>query len=156
MPDDFASLLTVTQLAALLGCHRETVLTWISPGLIPRGGGERVRLRTCKVGNLTKTTRQWHAEFQAALAPAFTPAATQTALQRQAAADTAKLRERLNKNKRPARKQGRATRGRAGPGGGRRLDRPCRACRDRPLPGPDAGIKMISQSIMLDMFRISF
>jgi hypothetical protein len=59
--------LSVAEAARRKGVARGTVWAWIKNGLIPRGGGERVKLRTKRVGARRKTRRRWLEDFQARL-----------------------------------------------------------------------------------------
>src|SRR5262245_6699444 len=56
--------------------HLTTVWRWTTKGCRPRGGGERVRLETIRLGSRTVTTREAFERFLAALKPAGDDGAT--------------------------------------------------------------------------------
>jgi hypothetical protein len=58
--------LTIPQAARLLGVSSAAVWVWVGKGL--KGpDGERVKLRTKRIGARRKTRRRWLADFQARL-----------------------------------------------------------------------------------------
>ena len=93
-------LLSTVELGRLLNVDRTTVDKWMTVGLRPRGGGARVILRGVGVGARKKVTWAAYEAWQAVIDGAsFTPAPTQTALERQAAADMERLQKRLGTSK---------------------------------------------------------
>jgi hypothetical protein len=82
-----SALLRLTELARLLGCCAESVRDWRQHGMVPRGGGERVKLRAVRVGSIFKTCLGWYREFQEALDSIAPPGPTPTQRKRQVEKD---------------------------------------------------------------------
>jgi hypothetical protein len=96
------TLLALSEMAGILNCSPETIGNWITKGLIPRGGGDRVKLHAVRVGKMLKTTRAWHAEFQTSLETGEPSGPTPRARERQAQRDMDALDKVLNKGKKKA------------------------------------------------------